>query len=92
MNTVSTRDFVYRNKAFVGFISDLGSGFDFAHRDGYVGLTLQSHLTNCIADYFVYSPHTGNDNGITFWTLLPTLNTLRDLPALKGTRILLYND
>jgi hypothetical protein len=56
-----------------------------------LGLTLISAKTNTEADYYVdtVDMYHGEIQG---WNLLPTSDTLRRLPRLKHTRVLIIND
>jgi hypothetical protein len=56
------------------------------------GITLISEVTHKEANYFVDSVDQDEDGDIQGWNLLPTTETLRELPILKNTRVLLIND
>lgn len=47
----------------------------------------KQHVTYKVAKTF-----SDVEGDITYWELLPTENSLQEVPAAKGTRILIYND
>lgn len=56
------------------------------------GITLISQITNKEAHYFVDSVDVNNEGETQGWNLLPTSETLRKMPRLKNTRVLIIND
>ena len=57
------------------------------------GITLVSEVTNKEATYYVDSVDTDSSHeDIYGWNLLPTPETIKQLPHLKNTKILIIND
>jgi hypothetical protein len=95
-NTLSTDQFTYNKerREYVSEISDFGPSFRFdriyddaADR----GFTLQSR-TGKVANFYVDDVKKDNDGDIMYWTLLPTDETVRRNPNLKGVKITIIND
>jgi hypothetical protein len=55
------------------------------------GITLVSATTGTEADYYV-NKEDRYDGEIQGWHLLPTSETIRRLPRLKNTKVLIIND
>ena len=56
------------------------------------GITLISQITNKQAHYYVVSADVDNEGETHGWNLLPTSETLRRMPRLKNTKVLIIND
>lgn len=86
----STNSFYHRaeERKFTAWASDLQPalfGYDKA-------LTLVSEKTGRNSDWAVTATHRDEENDVTHWDLQPTEETLRNLPALRGYRMVIYND
>lgn len=98
MNCFSTKQFSYDNKTFRAEISDLLKGGQFSvfgliYDDACdEGLTLVSHKTGKEAKFVVDYIHKDPEKDIMWWTLVPTRDTVRHLPSLCNTRVVIYND
>lgn len=86
-----------KRKVLVAEISDLGirlprSPFVRVYHDSAdEGLVLMSHKTGKKATFYI--DHIETDEGdIRWWTLLPTIETMHDIPQLRGWKIELFND
>lgn len=98
---VCTSKFTYnpKNKGFVAEASDLGTIDQEIFHPIYPdacdpGITLISEKTGKHADYFLYRTErsANEDRELLYWTLHPTAETLRRLPALRGTYVTIFND
>lgn len=95
-NRVETKQFTFtKNKStFVAEASDLGTEFgpQRLYPDAAdVGLVLISSKTGKEAVY-VFSDFEKRDGDLISWTYLPTKETLKQFPALRGTKVVIYND
>lgn len=87
--TVNTTD-----KTMVTEASDLGR-FAFGHVFGDScdeGLTIVSKNTGSEATFYISRVDEDVDNDVRFWELIPTPDTTRKIPALKGWKVLVFND
>ncbi len=98
---VSTSKFSYnpKNRGFVAEASDLCSMDQELFHQVYPdscdpGITLISEKTGKHADYFLYRTEISDneDRELLYWTLHPTSETVRKLPALCGTYVTIFND
>lgn len=56
------------------------------------GITLISETTGKEANYYINSVDKDDEGDTCGWNLLPTQETIRALPKLKNTKVLIIND
>jgi hypothetical protein len=95
--TYSTVQFTIdrKGKTFISEISDLGEGFTQIYPDACdEGLFLQSHISGEVSTWYVareeYSH--GEDKELQAWHLAPTEESQKKFPALKGWKMVIFND
>lgn len=79
---------------FTGWASELGSRlFAPVYEDAAdLGLTIVSGKTGSGATYYIAEEERDDDNDISLWKLMPTPETIRRLPLLKDTTVIVFND
>lgn len=79
-------------------ISDLGvrlprSPFVRVYHDSVAeGLILLSHHSGKKATFYISHIEKDADQDVRWWTLFPTVETLREIPQLRGWKVELFND
>jgi hypothetical protein len=56
------------------------------------GFAIQSDKTNDIAVFSVFKVEKDSEDDIQYWVLIPTTETLRDMPKIRYTTVFVYND
>lgn len=94
----STKQFTFnkKEKLFTANINDLcNDGICFkafidkrTSCDGYA-LDLVSHITNQVSTWYVYNSQYTTERGLVNYQLIPTSETMKKFPSLKGYRIVI---
>ena len=95
MTTHNTRQFTYDglNKRFAADVSDLGSNpFVQVYPDALdQGIRVVSEKTDQEA-IFVVDRENYNDDGLQHWMLIPTRDSVKKNPTLRGVSMILFNN
>ena len=93
---LSTRQFSYNKdtRTFVAEASDLGSDpFQRIYEDAAdEGVELVSHVTGKSAKFAVNSYERNDDHEFIAWNLVPTAETIRKNPRMRGVTMIIFND
>jgi hypothetical protein len=57
-----------------------------------VGIALESHKTGAVATFYFDRADVDGENDISAWVFLPTTETVRKLPHLAETSVIIFND
>lgn len=94
VKVLSSKMFSYNahNKEFVGEMSEIG-GFDMLYDDACdLGFAIRSEKTGQIAVYCLYSSSQNKENDTIKWLFVPTTETMKRIPALRGVNVVVFND
>jgi hypothetical protein len=92
-NTLSTDQFTYRDRVYIGEISDFGHSFQFTqiYDDSCDrGFTLQSR-TGKVANFYLAETKVV-EGDLLYWKLLPTDEAVRANPNLHDVSVRIFND
>ena len=96
MRTLSSNQFEYlpRTKKFIAEISDLGpNAMGQIFPDACdLGIEMHSVHTGKVAQFFVNEEKRDSGGDLEGWILIPTDVTLRKIPHLAGTTVVILND
>lgn len=93
----STKQFTYKNNTFIAEASDLSGGelFHQIYPDACdAGLVLVSSVTGKESTWYVdeYEYTKDEDHELVAYHLLPTEETIRKIPSLINTKMVIFND
>lgn len=94
---LSSKQFSYNRdgKALIAEISDFGPDFRFEqiYNDSCdEGLQMVSEKSGRVAKFAVNGVDKDHEGDLTAWNLIPTRETLRAIPELRGVSMKIFND